>query len=85
MKKRMKAAMDKSVKTGPVRLPKKLVKEIRNAELDRERLIQERFQSKKNLSNTRVKETITAIHIEENNECESPRFEKNDTEPEPQN
>ena len=51
MNKRMREAMDKSVKTGPVRLPKKLVKEIKNIEVERERLIQERFQKKKETSN----------------------------------
>ena len=56
MNKRMREAMDKSVKTGPVRLPKKLVKEIKNIEVERERLIQERFQKKKETSNQRKNE-----------------------------
>ena len=56
MNKRKKEAMDKSVKTGPIRLPKKLVQEIKNAEIVRERLIQERFMSKKKSVNIKVNE-----------------------------
>ena len=40
---RLTAAMDKSVKKGPITVPKKLAREIRKSEASKERLVQRRI------------------------------------------